>query len=298
MRVYDPGMLGLQIAKRSGRELMVFCPYHGDSVASAEYNIDKEVFYCFGCGASKTAKQISNDFGGPLVKIDSKSFLYWSPSEGETLNWRSMLTSPKAGSNEYLRSRKVSSFSSDIFGIRELKDGIGFPLVNKFDDCIGMQVRFYKRKPKYMFFGNKPICHPIWRMTSRDDTFLTEGIFGAIRGQEAGLNTVAILGASSIGSKAEELKAMSSGNLYTMMDMDQAGLIAAGKGVLHGIPAIITSKGSPDPDEKSSTEWLDIAGNLDVFSTTNVMDVIGMADNPDFVQMILEKYWRKLQRRN
>ncbi len=38
--------------KRQGREFGAVCPFHDDKDPSLSINLEKEVFYCFGCGAS------------------------------------------------------------------------------------------------------------------------------------------------------------------------------------------------------------------------------------------------------
>ena len=48
------------------------------------------------------------------------------------------------------------------------------------------------------------------------------------------------------------------------------------------------------PDEYEYDHVNRIIDDLDSLSTTDVMSVIERSDNPDKMQKILEKYWRKI----
>ena len=76
-----------------GDELLVFCPYHFDSNPSAEYNLEKGLFYCFGCHESKTAKQLAGDLGGALIIMSTIPDEY-RKHPGDDLGWVDLLRNP------------------------------------------------------------------------------------------------------------------------------------------------------------------------------------------------------------
>jgi hypothetical protein len=126
--VYDPELLGLQISRRVGDdEVQCFCPYHSDSRPSAEYNIEKGLFYCFGCQESKTAKQLANDLGGVMVEI-RESLYVETRAEGHELDWTNLALAEFAKGNEYLAERGVNITSILLHQIKHFDDGIIFPI--------------------------------------------------------------------------------------------------------------------------------------------------------------------------
>lgn len=300
MKLYDPTQLGLQVAKPMGDELQVFCPYHFDSNPSAEYNIVKGLFYCFGCHTSKTAKQLAADLGGSLVPIRVIPDEYRS-RPGDDLGWVSLMKTKRAEySNRYLLNRDVLPWQIDRWDIRENEEGILFPMRDRNGDIRGMQIRHYERKPKYKFYGERT---PVWPMEILSEArrreprkiFLTEGIFGALRLQNISAWGMAIMGSGSIKRVAEIFQSLSFLEPYAVMDNDWAGTVAAGKFVLHGIPAVLIPKNWPEaPDEFDTVHLYRLIERLDVLSTMDVMDVIEYSSNPSKMQMILEKYWRKM----
>ena len=299
-KVYDPTHLGLQVAKPMGDELQVFCPYHFDNNPSAEYNLTKGLFYCFGCHESKTAKQLADDLGGSLVPLRVIPDEYIS-RPGDDLDWVNLIRTRQALlDNEYLMNRGVLLWQIEGHDIRENEDGVLFPMRDRFGKIRGMQMRHYKRKPKYKFYGERS---PIWPMEDlmeargRDnrDVYLTEGIFGALR-LEVDLgrgHAFAIMGSSSIERVAEIFKSQSFVTPHALMDNDRAGLIAAGKFALHGINVLLPPRNWPDsPDEYWPADH--VRALKGIAPTTNVMDIIERSDNPVGMEIILEKYWRKM----
>lgn len=295
MTFYDPHLLGLQVAKTSGQELVVFCPYHSDQNASAEYSPHKGLFYCFGCQTSKTAVQLAEDLGGVLVPIDDTHQIFGRFDETRTNDWRRLLHNPSAVGNKYLHSRGVPDILTRNFKLRQNPDGILFPLEDRFGDVIGFQMRHYELKPKYMFYGIRPPVWPIRQLTLKVNTFVTEGVFGALRGLSFRANSVAIMGAGAIGNSGKYLRELAVGQPYLVMDNDFAGMIAAGKGVLMGIPAIMRPPDWPEPDEMEEWQWTELIKDPDHWATYDVMDIIDECDQPKQLEKILRKFWRRLE---
>jgi hypothetical protein len=80
------------------------------------------------------------------------------------------------------------------------------------------------------------------------------------------------------------------------MDHDYAGLLAAGKFVLHGIPAIVWGPiRRTAPDEWTTKEWDETTKRCEEWATYDVMDIIEA--EPRFggkLMRQLKKYWRKM----
>ena len=292
--VYDPELLGLQVSKVMGSELMVFCPYHSDSQPSAEYNIEKGVFHCFGCHENRTAKELARDLGGVLVPMGVIPDRYREKA-GEELDWLKLFANPLAHDNEYLRSREVEEWQVITHQIRVMRDGVIFPIMDKFGTKVGAQVRHFKRQPKYKFYGNRTPIWPMRNLFFGGNFFLTEGIFGWLRAEsvmEMRINGGAMMGASAVEGAVKQLKAVPV-RPYAVMDSDYAGLLAAGKFVLHDIPAIILEDGIA-PDEWDSITWRYVAANPEGYSAHDVMDIINMSSEPFRLQKALEKYYRRM----
>ena len=302
MKIYDPTHLGLQVAKPMGDELQVFCPYHFDNNPSAEYNLTKGLFYCFGCHESKTAKQLASDLGGSLVPLRVIPDEYVS-RPGDDLDWVNLTRTKRADKkNTYLRNRLVVRQQIERHDIRENEDGVLFPMKDRLGKIRGMQIRHYKRKPKYKFYGQRSPIWPMEKLTRlvEDSTrenrnlLLVEGIFGVLRMELMGVdNAFAIMGSSSIQRVAKIVEGLSFVTPYALMDDDRAGLIAAGKFALHGINVLLPPRNWPDsPDEYWPADH--VRALKGIAPTTNVMDIIERSDNPVGMEIILEKYWRKM----
>ena len=291
--IYDPEFLGLQVTKKMGEELIVFCPYHSDSNPSAEYNVNKGVFYCFGCQTGRTAEQLAEDLGGSLVPI-GETELDYVPKKGEETDWKRLLINPLASENEYLKERKVRRQDIWRFGIKENDDGIIFPLEDIFENVQGIQIRHYSKKPKYLFHGKRTKLWPIKNALKPGKIFITEGVFGSLRAQRYEVNSVAMLGASSVEPIANFIKGQGHLEPYAVMDLDYAGLLAAGKFVLMGIPAIL-HKFEADPDEWSVSKWKNVYTYTHVFRTYDVNQIIDRSEEPGRLERTLKKFWKKLE---
>ena len=297
MTVYDPELLGLSITRRVGEdEFQCFCPYHSDTRPSAEYNVEKGLFYCFGCSESKTAKQLAEDLGGILVEI-RESLHVGSREEGHELEWTSFAMAESAAESQYLEDRDVGSLSILIHQIKEFDDGIIFPITDKYGAISGYQVRRFWKKPKYMFYGKRQAVWPLRHLSRQADVFVVEGVFGVLRAEKYLVNAVATMGASSVESAATVLTDYDcERDTFIVMDQDYAGLLAAGKFILRGLPAILTPW-IDSPDEWTKAQWEEVNKSPEDLATNDVNEVIyraGTAADQQRMERTLEKYWRKL----
>lgn len=294
--VYDPEFLGLQVARylKGGAEALVFCPFHNDSNPSAEYNLRKGVFYCFGCQESRTANQLAEELGGSLIKMGAVPEDF-SDLEGADLDWLNILRNPLALDNAYLDDRKVYTSQILEYEIKQNKDGVIFPLKNLHGQKVGAQIRRYKEKPKYLFYGQRTPVWPMEVILNPTRIFVTEGIFGALRGQASwATEVVAMMGAGTVKNTAKFLRSLGTAiRPYAIMDNDYAGLLAAGKFTLMEIPVILAPwRGAPD--EWTRGQWDEVSDNYKDYATWEVEDIIGESEEPGKLARTLKKFWRKL----
>lgn len=291
---YDPEAIGLDVVRSMGEEVLVMCPYHSDRNASAEYNLPLGLFYCFTCQTARNAKQLAEDLGGYLSPVGEVLEIY-SAFRGQEEAWLNLTRNPLARDNEYLMDRLVTNRQVETHGLLASPDGIIFPIKNKFQKVTGVQIRHYDKKPKYKIFGQKQAVWPSRMFAYPGDLFITEGVFGALRAESAGVPAAAIMGASGVKLAAKHLKAWEGGRTrpYVVMDRDYAGMLAAGKFVLHEVPAILAPWKTP-PDEWICEQWEVIAKSPEEFATDFVMDVIEAAPESNRLEKTLRSYYRRM----
>lgn len=291
----DPESLGLEVGGRIGAdEVKVKCPYHDDTRPSAEFNVRTGLFYCFACGTGKTAAQVASDLGGSISDIPEirHAVVYSDP----TISWRTRFMARKlAIDNPYLVSRGVANRMVYDLKIMEMPDGIVFPLFSTIRrDVAGVQVRYFERQPKYVFYGEKPKIYPLpWLPLRRKrPAVIVEGIFSVIRGMTSGFATFATLGSQSIGSVPKIFYDRT--DVVAAMDPDQAGYIAMAKLAAIGIPCV----GVPfEADEESPDRWNEIIGDRANF-TSEVAYFAKMAVNKGADPRSLLRQITKFQKEN
>ena len=293
MKIFDPYALGLDIVGRSGKELVVSCPFHDDSHPSAEYNFEKGLFYCFGCHTSKTAQELALELGGYLIKVSSSTILRIDNYEELAISkeWINLMRVPLAYGNPYLKERMVAEYQIDRHEIRANKQGIIFPLRNQWGELKGFQMRQLEKRPKYLFFGEKTPVFPMNRFMGWRKFLVVEGIFGALRAELFGVPAIATLGSSNVLEVSNILKGMSN-KPFILMDHDAAGFLAAGKYALLGFDVIIP-KETP-PDEETPGGLMNSYAQAEQQSTRDVNKIIESSPDPFQLQRSLEKFWRKL----
>lgn len=299
---YDPVALGLEVIRPlSANEFSVRCPYHNDTHPSAEFNVAKGLFYCFGCHTGKTAEQVCKDLGGVLVPMsmaEQTRLASWA----QTKEWKDLVykNPPANWNNFYLQERGLKRPSAvTYFGMRESADGIIFPIHDKFGELTGLQIRRYDGKPKYMIYGNR---QPLWPMDKLTDQskggklFVVEGVFGVLRGDEADLPVYAIMGSGNVDDAIPVLKSMERHyDVYVIMDPDYAGYLAAGKFAIHGFNVMVGHKKAPD--DWAVKSWEIMSHHAPAGYTRDpisVVDQIPEGFKRMRIEQQLDKYWRKV----
>lgn len=261
--MYDPVAIGLAVFGKTGDEVLVTCPYHDDHKPSASFNLNTGLFHCFACGEGRTAKQLAEDLGGEIDEtFGSKSLPFREDFKEPEFDWRvRVVLARHAFDNDYLKSRGVSNRVVDILDVKEFDDGVAFPLPEKSGEIIGLQVRRYTKTPKYMFYGDKPALFPLTMFNSARRAVLVEGIFGMIRGRDAGFNTYAVMGAASLRKAITYFFDRS--NVVGVFDPDKAGYLASAKLASIGIACLTKDF---EADEMTIEQWRAIIGNKNNFS--------------------------------
>jgi hypothetical protein len=240
-------------------------PFHGDHRPSASFNVITGLFHCFACGASSNAKHLAQELGGEVVAVESIAIKRSKEKE----EWENLLTAPIAYDNWYLKSRDVPNDVAASLELRELPNGIAFINYDLRGRAVGAQVRQYSGTPRYLFYGDRT---PLWPMSmvhgkDSDPICIVEGVFGVLRGIQAGKRVVATMGAGSLHNVAKILNGQPK---IVIFDNDFAGHLGAAKLLsLGGFAAIVPGL---EADELPVDEWKRIA--LTHFITSNMNDFL------------------------
>ena len=110
------------------------------------------------------------------------------------------------------------------------------------------------------------------------------------------VNAVAMMGSGTAKAVGKELR-LKGTDIFPIaaMDSDYAGLLAAGKLVLMGIPAVLP-RWEGEPDDWSIPQWKEVRNRLNkylIFEVEEVLKVAKAVDEEKLYQS-LNKFWRKL----
>lgn len=251
---YDPRDFELEVVGYSGEfEALVKCPNpdHQDNNPSACFNTETGLLYCFSCGFGANALQLAAKIG--LNDLPVKLPLLKPKIDSEQL-WKEFIKLKPAFGNKYLESRGVNDLNVFKFDIRESNKGVVFLFKDYSGKLVGAQLRQYEKTPKYLTFGQKILFpeNQVLEFDKDQPIYLTEGVFGAIRGYNAGLQTLAVIGAMI---KQETIGFLNNwGKIYGLFDNDFAGYLAGAR-LLKFVPnARIITPGC-EADEISIDEW-------------------------------------------
>lgn len=249
----DPHALGLSVTSIRGNEARCLCPFHSDHTPSATFNIVTGQFFCFACGETSNVNRLVYELGGYVAPYNAELVAKYSRG-AEGREWEWVLSASPAFANSYLEGRGLSDDDIGKFGIREFSDGIAFVLRDMRGAPVGAQLRFYEGSPRYLTLGEKPSLWPMPELRTvgpRNPVVLTEGIFGAIRGRQFGINAFAVIGAASAPGAVRWMNGFSKRGV--MFDDDKAGHIAAAKMLALGGWAAFCP--GTEADECSSDTW-------------------------------------------
>lgn len=272
---YDPSVVGLSNPKWVGRsEVMVACPFHGDRKPSLTFNVNSGLYYCFACGAAGTVKKLASVLGGRVIagRVQPPARAY------DDDQWHHLLDGPLALDDEYLQGRGVTNEQVQRYRIHRHPDGICLPLTDILGDTVGVIMRRREASNlRYMSFGEKP---PLWPLDTFDEArsarevVLTEGLFGVLAADRAGLTAMSVLGAAV---KWEARRYLQQISAVVAFDDDLAGYIGAAR-VLKMAPLSQVIVPGVEADELDEEGWHDVMTmNLRTRSTSVLATTSGDA---------------------
>lgn len=280
--VYDPIAIGFQSYKMSGNEAIVLCPFHPDEHPSASFNIVNGMFHCFACGASASIHRLVAALEGSIQLIERKGI-----DTTEVSDWSHFFEHKLAIDHPYLIKRRVSNDAIELYNIMQCSQGIIFPLYDDKNDAHGFMIRRFDNSPRYMVFGEKT---PVWpyyefiNLPTRENIFLVEGIFGALRGRAYGYTVFANMG---IAAKKDIFYTLANMSVKVAFDSDDAGLIGAAR-ILHNVPNARVLLPGFEVDELDKDDW-DFISGPNALSTSFYSDIISAANNKKFVSSAITK---------
>jgi DNA primase len=281
MKMVDPYALGLDVTGINGDNALCRCPFHNDNHPSGSFSLSKGIFHCFACGENANLKSLAEITGGEIVYTND--YLTTKNKVAETEDWIRFLSYPLAIDNPYLEKRQVTNEQVEQFKIRQFADGIIFPLSKCNGQTIGVQIRFYTKKPKYMFFGERPQLWPLESLKGIKGTvFLTEGIFGALRARNAKLDAFASMSCTSISKVVQILNGRP---VVVVFDNDFAGYVGAGKLILSGYDAACPTF---EADSASKGFWKTFSEEMPV--TRSVSQLAKYSGSSVAFLKLIEKY--------
>lgn len=283
---FDPYALGLDVKKIKDVEAYCLCPYHNDKNPSASFNMEKGWFHCFACGATASAKDLAEITGGEVRGVGVTAYGTAPTNEADEMSWSKILFSPLATNNWYLGSRMVPNFLVERYEILCVNENtVAFPFMEN-GVVVGYQTRSMFSK-QYRFFGRR---RTIWTEESipayETPIYVTEGVFGALRGLSAGLVAVAICGSSNVSG----LIRYAGSDMYTMFDDDRAGHVATARALAMGLPYCKVK--NLEPDELTVDQWEKIDKNRGRFFSYSLARLIGRAKRfgEEHVKKVTEAY--------
>lgn len=190
----DPEALGLTVERILYDEAICLCPFHNDHRASASFNMESGLFYCFACGTGGTEEKIARITGGSIVRVPASSGSLQQRSKRDRQEWEWALSAPSAVHNEYLKNRGILPETILNFGIRDVGFGVGVIFHDRERVAVGCQIRREFGEPRYLTLGRRP---PVWPLANLEPgVFVVEGIFGVFKAWQAGYKAVATMSAS------------------------------------------------------------------------------------------------------
>lgn len=181
--------LGIEIARVSGAEELVLCPFHEDRKPSAWFNPKKNLFYCAVCNKGMTYRQLAYALGQEIedeeTVLDEDPLDDFDLTEPETMN-----LGVSKYHHDYMKQRKVSEEVAAVYQVRwkpSEPEAIVMPITDVRNHTLGVCYRYtnpLEAGSRYKIIGKTT---PIWPMhllpkvVENDYMIITEGVFSAMR---------------------------------------------------------------------------------------------------------------------
>ena len=237
---------GLIFTKRTGEEVVAYCPWHDDKNASLAINIRKGAYHCFnGCikgrdGMKRLLEKLEPNRNLYQVLIDKFPELYIHQYEsklktiGDDDIRYDVTQLPSAVDNPYLMQRGITNQTIKDFDIRYhvAFDSIIVPIYQK-GELLGSVQRNISRNPKYVNskgMDRDKAVFPLDKVQPRDDkVIVVEGLFDSINAHQQGVtNTLCTFGGNVSHEQAKILGSLAS-TIVICPDKDSSGLKMAYK---------------------------------------------------------------------
>lgn len=231
-----------------GLQVKVHCPFHDEQVKSLNFDLEKDIFFCFGCGA----KGDIVDFVKKLESINRLEAMQKvrKISAGEEEAKKEILEMVKSQRQnkqelldrakyyymnlndnfpealQYLKDRGLTTKTIDTFGIKFNKHAqypIIIPLYDEQEFKGYIQRRIDNGKPKYLYNkGFERLSTLVGEVKNKNPVLIVEGIFDMLKAYQFGYhNVVAILGWKA--SKHHLEKLSNTDYKISALDNDRAG---------------------------------------------------------------------------
>lgn len=268
--MYDPYELNLDVVRISNNIALIRSPYHEDANPSAIFDMLTGHFYDFALGISKNVWALASYTMGKVVRTNNIQQLTKTYSDFyDELIDKSKL----ALGNKYLYKRLVTDEQIEKHDIREFKKGVLFLLKNRNGKVTCLHYRKYTGSPKYITIGEKP---PVWldyqNLDYSKELILTEGVFGALRGELYGFQTGAVIGAMIKDDIRFWLQDHT--KVKGIFDNDEAGVIASLR-LLKSLPLSSVVLPGDEMDELDKGGW---EVKVNSSSIRNVFEVMKTLD--------------------
>lgn len=262
-RSIDPGALGLTKWRHCGNgEVITSCPHHEDRHPSLSVNLTKGVYYCFSCGASGSASSLAKLMGGWVKTVPYRPEAAIIKDD----SWRMLLRNRPAGPG-YLRKRGLTKEQARRHEWVENSTAVILPFKSE-EYTAGCLIRHKTSKfPKYMLFGERPSLWGTSEVSEMKHAVVTEGVFGALAAERAGIKAVATLSANFPIVTLRHLRTIP--RLSVVMDDDRAGRVAAAL-ILAKHPMARAVRGI-EADRLSVDDWHDLRRHGDWTRDPTVM---------------------------
>lgn len=223
---------------------MVACLWHEDSKASMQFNIEKGLFVCFGCGAAGGMKKLERHLGIRVIEdqIDIQSIreklaaLKREPRADLPVLDESHLLRYKFP-NRYWKGRGFDDSTIKAFdlGIDPMGDFASIPIRNVNGELLGIIKRFLAKDAdlKYKYpkgFKRQLNLFGSWMVEQDEDAYtvvLNEGALDSIKVWQTGIPAMAVYGSSISPSQIRILRRLGVRKVILFFDNDAAGIKAS-----------------------------------------------------------------------
>ena len=236
---------GLVFTKKTGEEVVAYCPWHDDRNASLAINLNKGAYHCFnGCikgrdGMKRLLEKLDPNRNLYQLLIDKFPELYIrkyrsiTPEPEDDVKY-DVTQLPSAVDNVYLAQRGITNQTILDFDIRYHVgfDSIIVPIYQH-GELLGSVQRNISRNPKYVNskgMDRDKAVFPLDKVEPSDGKIIVvEGLFDAINAHQKGVtNTVCTFGGNVSHSQAKTLGSLAR-TVIICPDKDSSGLKMADK---------------------------------------------------------------------